>query len=400
MKLDTTQQEIIDFILTDTENKSIFITGEGGTGKSEIIKELTKYLKSYVALAPTNSASAKINGQTLHSFFKIKPKINIFSDKEENVISFDLDDVEHKDLTELTLIIDESSMIGNTMFNKIIKQLEPKKLIVFGDPSQLKPVKDNLIDWEKYCDKTILLTKNYRINNPKVKQIVDYYRDKHKLLSNFIVHFDDNFDDETIFIAHTNKKLSNLQHKILGYSHIKVGDRVITFGNSNPNLTDVNGLRMFNNGDVVEIETVNQYETFKDLYICNVDCNKRLGTNKYNLYPQVICGDYDVYKRTLENKFKEAQTFQKEMVEFYKTNNLNKLKEEMEVGELYNYNRLWSSYFKIKNTPYARHYQFRTCYKVQGQTFDDVVVVWDDLPSKCHKYVALSRARESIKFIF
>jgi ATP-dependent exoDNAse (exonuclease V) alpha subunit len=53
----------------------------------------------------------------------------------------------------------------------------------------------------------------------------------------------------------------------------------------------------------------------------------------------------------------------------------------------------------LKNSPYARHHQFRTTYKSQGQSFDNVVIDWDDLPGKDHKYVAISRAKNSCTLI-
>ena len=53
-------------------NKSFFITGLAGTGKSQLIRniksELDQQKKTYICLAPTNLAALNIDGGTIHKF--------------------------------------------------------------------------------------------------------------------------------------------------------------------------------------------------------------------------------------------------------------------------------------------------------------------------------------------
>ena len=57
-------------------NKSMFITGRAGTGKStllQLFRNATK--KKTVVLAPTGIAALNVQGQTVHSFFGFPPRL-------------------------------------------------------------------------------------------------------------------------------------------------------------------------------------------------------------------------------------------------------------------------------------------------------------------------------------
>ena len=64
--------------LMEAGEKSVFITGRAGTGKSTLLdyfRNTTK--KNVVVLAPTGVAALNIRGQTIHSFFGFKPDITL-----------------------------------------------------------------------------------------------------------------------------------------------------------------------------------------------------------------------------------------------------------------------------------------------------------------------------------
>ena len=70
--------------ILENTNKSVFITGKAGTGKStllEYFRSITK--KKVVVLAPTGVAALNVKGQTIHSFFNFKPDITL--DKIKNL---------------------------------------------------------------------------------------------------------------------------------------------------------------------------------------------------------------------------------------------------------------------------------------------------------------------------
>ena len=57
-------------------DRSVFITGRAGTGKSTLLEYFRVITaKKVVALAPTGVAALNIKGQTIHSFFGFKPDI-------------------------------------------------------------------------------------------------------------------------------------------------------------------------------------------------------------------------------------------------------------------------------------------------------------------------------------
>ena len=62
-------------IMNDTD-RSVFITGKAGTGKSTLIRQFIQTTsKKYVLVAPTGVAALNIGGSTIHSFFRFPAKI-------------------------------------------------------------------------------------------------------------------------------------------------------------------------------------------------------------------------------------------------------------------------------------------------------------------------------------
>ncbi len=407
MKLHSKQLEAIRYALDD-DIKTLYITGAGGTGKSEIIKKITSKLNNYILLAPTQSAALRIQGQTLHSFFKIKPTINTDVKKEEDVVRFLLDSLEKENLDKADdeiVIIDEASMLGEKVLKNLLSKIKPKKLILLGDPEQLPPIKDEPISWKKYCEKTIELTKNYRVNNNELDSIIKNYRDNSKL-GDIRKTKNIKYNKDSIYIAFSNKTLSLLQKKLLGYYHAKKGDKVISFGQCDDNIKrkipfkdKIIEVNYFKNNDKLII-TSTPKEIEDGLWKCEVlrYDNVEISSNKYKNQPYVIVGNYDKYKEILNDRFLEARNFQTKLIEKYKSNRAF-LKDLINLDEEDNLSYKWRSYFEIKNSPYAKHHQFRTTYKAQGQSFNKVVVKWEDLPNKEHKYVAISRAKNKLTII-
>jgi ABC-type molybdenum transport system ATPase subunit/photorepair protein PhrA len=61
--------------INNTRN-NYFITGKAGTGKSTLLQYLSHTTeKKCVLLAPTGRAAINIEGQTLHSFFRLGPGV-------------------------------------------------------------------------------------------------------------------------------------------------------------------------------------------------------------------------------------------------------------------------------------------------------------------------------------
>ena len=124
----------------------IFITGRAGTGKTTLLRYFAQHTaQNVVVLATTGLAAIHVRGQTVHSFFRLKPgnlldPANLRRLPRKTVEAFD------------TLIIDEASMLRADLLDAIdyILQISTrddrpfggKKIILFGDLFQLPPVEE------------------------------------------------------------------------------------------------------------------------------------------------------------------------------------------------------------------------------------------------------------------
>jgi GTPase SAR1 family protein len=188
-------------------NRSIFLTGKAGTGKTTFLHKLKmQSLKRMVVVAPTGVAAINAKGVTIHSFFQmpfgpILPDTDLnastgfnrkFSKTKINIIkSMDL------------LVIDEISMVRSDLLDGIDKTLRRFKnknkvfggvqVLMIGDLQQLSPViKEQEWDLLKHVYKngfffsshvyqqcnaiTIELKHIYRQENPKFINILNEIR--------------------------------------------------------------------------------------------------------------------------------------------------------------------------------------------------------------------------------
>jgi TolA-binding protein len=154
-------------------NKLVYLTGKAGTGKTTFLKYLRETtLKNTVILAPTGVAAINAGGQTIHSFFLIRPSLYVPNDKRLRTRA-DTDDPdkstiydhfkynsEKRNLLEKLelLVIDEISMVRCDLLDVIDRLLrvfrrrerEPfggVQVVLIGDTFQLPPIVD-YDDWE------------------------------------------------------------------------------------------------------------------------------------------------------------------------------------------------------------------------------------------------------------
>lgn len=142
------QQEFIDAVM---EGKSIFLTGEAGSGKSFVVREVIKMLKEkgkqVLVAAPTGIAANNLDGQTIHSLFGIPPfgaltyeSCNFLRKEKRRVL--DRADV---------IFIDEISMVRCDVLDGVhwtlkknqLRGLDNYQVVFVGDLSQLEPVADD-----------------------------------------------------------------------------------------------------------------------------------------------------------------------------------------------------------------------------------------------------------------
>lgn len=166
LRLDADNKEFnkaIDYILNT--DKTIYLTGKAGTGKTTFLKYLKKVThKRMVVLAPTGVAAINASGETIHSFFHIRPSVYIPEDPLRTVDG-ELNEISMKSIfkhlkyskSKVELIrnleaiaIDEVSMVRCDIMDVIDKILRLYRdstkpfggvqMILVGDAYQLPPI--------------------------------------------------------------------------------------------------------------------------------------------------------------------------------------------------------------------------------------------------------------------
>lgn len=123
---------------------NIFLTGRAGTGKTTMLRRfLADAGEKAVVLAPTGVAAMNAGGQTIHSFFKLPPRLIEPADIKRLRSTRLIKAVE-------TIIIDEISMVRADMLDAIDRSLKLNRankrpfggarMILAGDLHQLPPV--------------------------------------------------------------------------------------------------------------------------------------------------------------------------------------------------------------------------------------------------------------------
>lgn len=131
----------------ETTNRSLFITGNAGTGKSTLLTQFRKTTKKKIAvLAPTGVSALNVKGQTIHSFFGFSPSITPEKARRERPSQTLLEILKHLDV----IVIDEVSMVRADLMDCIDEALrhflqtsEPfggVQMVFIGDLHQLPPV--------------------------------------------------------------------------------------------------------------------------------------------------------------------------------------------------------------------------------------------------------------------
>lgn len=135
------------FDLLNSSSSHVFITGKAGTGKTTLLQYFRNQTKKNVAvLAPTGVAAVNVGGKTIHSFFKLPPRL---------IQKKDIRPTRERDLMKKidTIIIDEISMVRSDLMDAVDLALRVNRsrfdvafggvqMILAGDLYQLPPVVD------------------------------------------------------------------------------------------------------------------------------------------------------------------------------------------------------------------------------------------------------------------
>lgn len=132
------------------EGNPMFVTGKAGTGKSTLLREISRRLTvPHVVLAPTGIAALNAGGQTIHSFLQFP--LGPLSNWDKDITLFRKGAPKWRLLQALRcVIIDEVSMVRADLMDATDQSLRRncrdsrpfagKLLVMFGDLWQLEPV--------------------------------------------------------------------------------------------------------------------------------------------------------------------------------------------------------------------------------------------------------------------
>ncbi|MGB4778444.1 ATP-dependent DNA helicase [Microbacterium sp.] len=139
------EQEELFRLIEDTR-EHVFVTGRAGTGKSTLLQHLAWHTDKQIAVcAPTGVAALNVEGQTIHSLFRLP--IGLIADSE-----LEQSEPARRIMNAIdTLVIDEISMVNADVMDAIDRSLRQARrrrsepfggvqVVMFGDPYQLSPV--------------------------------------------------------------------------------------------------------------------------------------------------------------------------------------------------------------------------------------------------------------------
>lgn len=400
------------------KNKSLFITGGAGTGKSYIIKKIIQELKikdlNILITASTGTAAYNINGCTIHRALGLshKPEIEQMYSKENLINSINV------------IIIDEISMISCELFDIIydgINEIRKKngnnnkiQYIIVGDFLQLPPVVKNnknikfafeSKNWKKCIDETIELKINYRNKDNNYLKILNNIRngictnEDEEFIRN-LYHNDIKYDDinpTKIFTTNkevekeNNKNLSALKGKLYKYKiFYKKKYNLDNLNNENINIDDIN----------IYLDSIINDFNIKIVNLkigAQIMITRNITNEIYNGIRGVIIG----FKENYKINYDKIPEWKKEKVhiinEFIKNNNnvlpIIKLENNKFITlepMIFTYDGLYNSYIDILQLPIKLCYAI-TVHKCQGMSLNKCIIKLNSVFVSGQAFVALSR---------
>ncbi len=419
MSANVKQQEVLGKVLEMSETGGILnVIGEGGTGKSWLIEMIDFGYPNVKVTATTGIAAKTIGGQTIHSYLGLQAAMNDDAEVMSEAITFEGDSRVGDD--NCILIVDESSMMGTRLFEKVLKT-KFKLLILFGDKQQLRPVKDKAVDYTEYH--TVELTEQMRTKSSAYNLIKDYRAAKEIEETLDVFKYVDGDSVEHIDISDLNEHYHQNQFKdkrVVTYTNAWAEAAIEEIGCIEPFYQLHSPVTVYDgaenkvlavNGEVVEV--AESFDTWKEAqayyrWVYN-DANCQHRTSFKNNYPfevhrvalkgvkthfvRLLIDDKDLYTQTKQNLYNQV-CVERDRLQYHYGEEWKDHKDE-------DYNWAVRGFMDISNNiVVARHVSGTTAHKVQGQSVECVYIMMDEMENrKSLMYVALSRAIHKIVLV-
>ncbi len=397
--------------LVKNTNKIVYLTGKAGTGKTTFLKYLKETTeKNMVILAPTGVAAINAGGQTIHSFFQIKPSIYTPNDKRLRT-KVDIDDTDKstiydhfkyfKEKIEIIrnmelLVIDEISMVRCDLLDvidKILRVFRRKEnnpfggvqVVLIGDTFQLPPIADSN-QWDilqSYYESPFFFNSKVIEQNKLVYiELKKIYRQKDEKFIDLLNKIREN--------QLSNNDLTTLNSRYKSSFVIDEKSDYITLATHKGAVNETN-LSMLN---ALKTKLKIFKATISGVFPENIMPTDKVLKIKEGA--QVMFIKNDKTKGYYNGKIGKIKNIEKEEI-IVETSEGNKIKVEKQ--NWYNIKYSWDENSKtIKEEIEGKFSQFPiklawaiTVHKSQGLTFDRVIADLDDAFASGQVYVALSR---------
>jgi len=435
-------QHIISFI--SSTDRQMILTGYAGTGKTTLMRVVLDYLEydkgySVVCTAPTNEAVRVIASTTGRDFnstiYSLLGLALIHEDDKEPILrpqgTSKIGEYE-------IIIIDESSMIHEELFNLIQEELNSHsyvKVIFVGDSAQLPPVKDKnkeskvfsiqnktgLVSVQRVAKDSPIINVVTNIRNNLLSPIDTFDRVTQVDEDNNGIIFHDNRDDflELMYdqfrseqyklnnnfvraIAYTNKAVNalntHIRRKLFESNELDeyvVGENLIV---DSPIVETVGRVSkiLFSVGERLRVRrcTLHTDDEFGFKYW-------RLAVINYEDAQPVSTAIKVIHKDSLKHYHSVLAELAKQSKQKAFTKNSS--------GRLtFTKGEAWKPYFDFKNQySWVKYSYALTVHKSQGSTVRNVYVIerdlnkltWDDEERNKLKYVAFTRASHTLRIL-
>lgn len=442
------------------QDKSLFLSGSAGTGKSLIITEKIKNdIRGKIILCATTNQAAflltkkldtGVRVPTLHSVLGMKP-VNDGSTKENDKLVDFYFSTTSKNMVSLlgkSLIIDESSMISLEIEKYILDLLKFGNLnsVTFvGDKYQLATVKGEAFNYS-LIEQVIELKQVLRAKG----DLLDYYNSiRNNIIKNEPLElyskakfFDNELDfvnymkgkTNKIIITYTNESASKYS-SLIDSKELYVNQKCNALSSCSFNHHELSSKISIQNNSTITINKIfNSYRQMKrdavysdydynlpaepiELELTNIIYVKAINDNKEIVYISVWTGSKNEKESLYLNKFtREYRKFQDNLKHSINTTiwrkyaksdgylkSLSVLKNYISLPKnILQYERVyWNNFHVINHSMILRSIYVTTAHRAQGATVETVGIDIDDLSkSEDSKllYVALTRASKELVF--
>jgi hypothetical protein len=411
----TTSSELAIRFINQT-NRSIFLTGKAGTGKTTLLKRIiTTTHKKAVIVAPTGIAALNAGGVTIHSFFQlpfsgfipefgVTPKFNdrVKWETKDTLVKHFRIPAKRKALFQSMelLVIDEVSMLRADLLDAIdwtLRTIRKRneafggvQVLYIGDLLQLPPVVKNeeWVELKNYYNGIFFFhAKVVQENPPLFIELTKIYRQDDERFIHLLNHLRNNqIDEKDIQIlneyVHPNFDIKNNAGYITLTTHNAKADTINLQslhelkGVSRKYATEITGefpVHMYPLDEVLELKVGAQVMFVKnDLSFEKNYYNGKMGVVK-EISSQEILVHFPEEKKTIEVEKYEWQNIRYTLDEGTK-----EIKEEV-LGTFVHYplKLAWAI----------------TVHKSQGLTFEKAILDVSQVFAPGQAYVALSRLR-------